>query len=216
MKYSIKDDFVEHGYGDKIASKVDFLLNGMIYVPGVFKFDNNSIKIYSDGFDYLDGKIDITRDNDVVVDFYFRSRNDKKCHYHYEDGKIRYIVSESSGLYIIKGKDKLYQLSEVLTENYHKTIDDFGEELEEFKDAIAENIQSVIGQFNGDEITKLELPIQNDPIQLINELKVCIVNWFEMHKDDMEYEGCRNILSGFLETVHRYIYLFRLCKLECK
>jgi hypothetical protein len=32
----------------------------------------------------------------------------------------------------------------------------------------------VIGQFNGDEITKLELPIQNDPIQLINELKICV------------------------------------------
>ena len=74
----------------------------------------------------------------------------------------------------------------------------------------------IIGQFNGDEITKLELPIQNNPLQLINEVKICIVNWFELHKDDMEYEGCRNILSGFLETVHRYIYLFRLCKLECK
>lgn len=98
--------------------------------------------------------------------------------------------------------------------DYHKTIDDFGDELEEFKDAIAENIQSIIGQFNGDEITKLELPIQNDPLQLINEVKICVVNWFELHKDDMEYEGCRNILSGFLETVHRYIYLFRLCKIN--
>ena len=96
--------------------------------------------------------------------------------------------------------------------DYHKTIDDFGDELEEFKDAIAENIQSIIGQFNGDEITKLELPIQNDPLQLINEVKICVVNWFELHIDDMEYEGCRNILSGFLEVIHKYIYLFRLCK----
>ena len=102
------------------------------------------------------------------------------------------------------------------TMSMHKTIDDFGGELEGFKDAIAENIQSIIGQFNGDEITKLELPIQNDPLQLINEVKICVVNWFDLHKDDMEYEGCRNILSGFLETVHRYIYLFRLCKIECK
>lgn len=98
--------------------------------------------------------------------------------------------------------------------DYHKTIDDFGDELEEFKDAIAENIQSIIGQFNGDEITKLELPIQNDPLQLINEVKICVVNWFELHKDDMEYEGCRNILSSFLEVVHKYIYLFRLCKIN--
>ena len=100
--------------------------------------------------------------------------------------------------------------------SFHKTIDEFGDELESFKDAIAENIQSVIGQFNGDEITNLLLPIQNDPIQLINELKICVVNWFELHKDSMEYEGCRNLLSGFLEVIHRYIYLFRICKIESR
>ena len=98
---------------------------------------------------------------------------------------------------------------------YHEKIDEFGDELESVKDAISENIQSIIGQFNGDEITKLELPIQNDPLQLINELKICVVNWFELHKDDMEYEGCRNILSGFIEVIRRYIYLFRICKIEC-
>lgn len=100
--------------------------------------------------------------------------------------------------------------------SYHTTIDNFGNELEQFKDAISENIQSIIGQFNGTEICKLELPIQSDPLQLINELKICVTNWFNLHKDDMEYEGCRNILSGFLETVHRYIYLFRICKIESK
>ena len=105
MKYSIKDDFISHGYNNKIANKVDFLLNGLIYIPGVFNFDNDSIKLYSDGFDHLEGKIDITNENDVVVDFYFDSRNDEKCHYQYKDGKIRYIVSQRCGLYIIKGKE---------------------------------------------------------------------------------------------------------------
>ena len=105
MKYSIKDDFIEHGYKEKIATKVDRLLNGLIYVPGVFNFDGNSIKIYSDGFDHLEGKIDVTEGNDVIVDFYFHSRNDDACHYQYKDGKTRYIVSNNGGLYIIKGKD---------------------------------------------------------------------------------------------------------------
>lgn len=136
------------------------------------------------------------------------------------DGEYRKPKEEISKDVIFVAKimafaDKFKQLHWAsVSMDYHKTIDDFEEELEEFKDAIAENIQSVIGQFNGDEITKLELPIQSDPLCLINELKICVVNWFELHKDDMEYEGCRNILSGFLETIHRYIYLFRLCKIN--
>ena len=139
-----------------------------------------------------------------------------------QDGEYRKPKDEISKDIIFVAKimafaDKFKQLHWAsYSMSYHKTIDDFGDELESFKDAIAENIQSVIGQFNGDEITKLELPIQNDPIQLINELKICVANWFELHKDDMEYEGCRNLLSGFLEIVHRYIYLFRICKLESK
>ena len=139
-----------------------------------------------------------------------------------QDGEYNKSAEDISSDIIFVAKimafaDKFKQLHWAsVTMSMHKTIDDFGGELEEFKDAIAENIQSIIGQFNGDEITKLELPIQNDPLQLINEVKICVVNWFDLHKDDMEYEGCRNILSGFLETVHRYIYLFRLCKIECK
>ena len=139
-----------------------------------------------------------------------------------QDGEYNKSAEDISSDIIFVAKimafaDKFKQLHWAsATMSMHKTIDDFGGELEEFKDAIAENIQSIIGQFNGDEITKLELPIQNDPLQLINEVKICVVNWFDLHKDDMEYEGCRNILSGFLETVHRYIYLFRLCKIECK
>ena len=139
-----------------------------------------------------------------------------------QDGEYNKSAEDISSDIIFVAKimafaDKFKQLHWAsATMSMHKTIDEFGDELEGFKDAIAENIQSIIGQFNGDEITKLELPIQNDPLQLINEVKICVVNWFDLHKDDMEYEGCRNILSGFLETVHRYIYLFRLCKIECK
>ena len=105
MEYSIRNDFISHGYNNKIANKVDFLLNGLINIPGIFNFDNNSIKIYSDGFNHLEGKIDITNENDIVVDFYYDSSNNEKCHYQYKDGKIRYIVSQRYGLYIIKAKE---------------------------------------------------------------------------------------------------------------
>jgi len=99
-----------------------------------------------------------------------------------------------------------------VNDSYHKELDNFGNELESYKDAIAENIQSIIGQFNPDEFTKLTLPCGNDPLVIINELKQCVFNWFELHKDDMEYEGCRNETSNFIQVIKKYIYIFRLCK----
>ena len=98
--------------------------------------------------------------------------------------------------------------------SYHKAIDEFCDYLEEYKDAIAENIMSIIGQFDGNKITRLTLPIGDNPLEIINELKICLNNWFQLHEDDIEYEGCRNATSGFLENVHKYIYLFRLCKIQ--
>jgi hypothetical protein len=98
--------------------------------------------------------------------------------------------------------------------SYHEALGKFGDELEDYKDNIAENIQSIIGQFKADEFTKLELPLGDDPLVIINELKQCVTNWFNLHVDDMEYEGCRNATSGFLEVIHKYVYLFRLCKIN--
>lgn len=96
--------------------------------------------------------------------------------------------------------------------SYHRALDDFCNELEEYKDAIAENIQSIIGQFSGKEFTHISLPVSNDPLEIINELKICVNNWLKCHKEGVEYEGCRNATSGFLETVHKYVYIFRLCR----
>lgn len=94
----------------------------------------------------------------------------------------------------------------------HKCIDEFMEELEEYKDAIAENIQGIIGQFKASDFCKIELPINEDALCIINELKQCVHNWFTCHTDDVEYEGCRSLTSAFLETIHKYVYLFRLCR----
>lgn len=98
--------------------------------------------------------------------------------------------------------------------SYHKALDEFYEIINNYKDDIAENIQSIIGQFNGNQFTRLELPIGDNPLEIINELKICVNNWFNLHTDDVEYEGCRNITSGFLEQIHKYIYIFRLCKIN--
>ena len=96
--------------------------------------------------------------------------------------------------------------------SYHKALDDFYDEIEKYKDEIAENIQSIIGQFTGKEFTKLELPIDDNPLSIINELKICVTNWLNLHKDEEEYIGCESLTTAFLAVVHKYIYLFRLCK----
>lgn len=96
--------------------------------------------------------------------------------------------------------------------SYHKAIDAFCDEMEKYKDAIAENIQAIIGQFENAQFRKLELPLEDNPLGVINELKQCCQNFMERHKDDVEYEGCRNATSGFLETIYSYVYQFRLCK----
>jgi len=96
--------------------------------------------------------------------------------------------------------------------SYHKSIDDFCEELEEYKDAIAENIQSVDGQFTGGEFHHIELPCSDNPLEVINELKQCVVNWLQCIDGCENYEGCVNATEDFLETIHKYIYIFRICK----
>lgn len=97
--------------------------------------------------------------------------------------------------------------------SYHNALDDFLTKLESYKDAIAENIQGVIGfQFKPEDFTQITLPVQDNPICLLNELKICLQNFMKEHEDDVEYEGCRNATSGMLEDVYKYLYIFRICK----
>lgn len=96
----------------------------------------------------------------------------------------------------------------------HVVVDDFCKAIEDYKDAIAENIQAIIGQFKADEILfhEIKLPIGDNPLDIINQLKQVVVNWFNSTKDDMAYEGCRNSTSSFIEMIYKTIYLLRLCK----
>lgn len=93
--------------------------------------------------------------------------------------------------------------------NMHKILDDFYGELESYKDAIAENIQSIVGDFNANQFLTLSIPSGDNPELLLSTIAKCVESWMEAHKTDMKYEGCRNASSGFLETVHKYIYLVR-------
>lgn len=97
---------------------------------------------------------------------------------------------------------------------YKDTISNFKWVVETYKDDIADYIQSIIGEIKGSAISKLDLPISDNPLDIINELKICVQNWFTLHNDNMEYEGARHLTSAFLAQIHKYIYLFRLCKVS--
>ena len=91
---------------------------------------------------------------------------------------------------------------------YKDTINNFKWVVENYKDDISEYIQSIIGEIKGAAISKLELPVSDNPLDIINELKICVQNWFILHEDEIEYEGARHLTSAFLAQIHKYVYLF--------
>lgn len=103
-------------------------------------------------------------------------------------------------------------LSDEINREYKCQIGDLRYYIEDYIRMIKENIQSIIGIINASDITKVELPVSNNPLELINELKICVNNWFLCIKDNIEFEGCKFITSQFLSQIHRSIYLFRLYK----
>lgn len=116
---------------------------------------------------------------------------------------------------IIAFYNKFKLIFDKLSDSPYRThMNDFVWRLETYKQDVLENVQSIIGTIQGGDITKIELPISDNPLELLNELKIAVVNWFKLHEDDMEYEGCRSDASNFLSVVHKAIYVFRLAKIS--
>lgn len=99
-------------------------------------------------------------------------------------------------------------------DSMHKRIDEFYAEIEKFKDNIAENVQGVLGQFRSDEVVRT---INLDGLN--GDAETCIVSL----RDDVEdylrsvnslehFEGVKNECSNFIETIYKFIYLFKLAK----
>ena len=104
---------------------------------------------------------------------------------------------------ILSKYDNIYQINISLHSENNK---------DNYLEDIFEVVQSIIGVLQGSDITKIELPISDNPLEIINELKQCVQNWFTLHVDDIEYEGARSLTSSFLSDIHKYVYLFRLDK----
>ena len=103
-----------------------------------------------------------------------------------------------------------------LTATYKEQINQFSWIIQDYIDNTLNIIQSIIGEINGSDITKIELPVSDNPLEIINELKICVQNWLTCHDDNIEYRGLINITETFLAQIHKYIYLFRLSKVSAK
>lgn len=97
-------------------------------------------------------------------------------------------------------------------QEYRNTLYDIKYQLDDYVRNIMENIQSIIGVIEQSQLNKVDLPISDNILEILNELKICINNWFILHKDDVEYEGCKYFTQMILAFVHRAIYMFRLLK----
>ena len=98
--------------------------------------------------------------------------------------------------------------------NYKNVIGDFYWILHDYTDNMFQIIQSIIGEIQGADLAEVKLPVSDNPLELINEVKIMIQNFVNKHKEDNEYIGAVSKSSDFLATVHKYIYNFRLAKVS--
>lgn len=97
-------------------------------------------------------------------------------------------------------------------QQYRSLICDIKYQFEDYVRNIMENIQSIVGVIEQSTLNKVELPVSDNILEILNEIKQCINNWTLLRKDDVEYEGCKYYTQMILAYVHRAIYMFRLIK----
>lgn len=96
----------------------------------------------------------------------------------------------------------------------HVILDKFIKDMENFKDTIAEVLQGIGGQFKASHelFQHINLPLGDSSLHVMDELKNVITEWFFTREDNIDYEGARNTVSGFLEIIYKNIYLLRLAR----
>lgn len=111
-------------------------------------------------------------------------------------------------------KFRAFDLTSKINTEYRMNLNDFCWSLKQYTEDMSMIIQSIIGEIQGSSISKINLPISNNPLEIINELKIMVQNWVNEHTDDVEYRGGVSTSEQFLATIHKYIYKFRLSKIS--
>lgn len=92
----------------------------------------------------------------------------------------------------------------------HKRVDEFLDALDSFQDEVAENGQGTIGQFGPNDLTTTHLGFTT-PLEAIEALNKETIAFHEEMCESDEFIGIVNSIEGFLMTLKRYVYLFRIC-----
>lgn len=122
-----------------------------------------------------------------------------------------YLVSLEGKLsgYHIRLKELHYSATSM---NIHKLTDEFNEELLEFEDAIAENLQPLpnFGVIHVGEIQP-EIP----EARTFKDLLLCVrgvLADFKKQTTEVMFSGANSIVDEFFATVNKYVYLTNIAE----
>lgn len=90
----------------------------------------------------------------------------------------------------------------------HVVIDKFSDQLSDFEDEFAEDIQAIYGQFNITEANPV-LPPADNAEDLLLMIRADLANMKDLLEEKM-YTGALNELEDFFHVVNQTIYLIRL------
>ena len=110
--------------------------------------------------------------------------------------------------------EKAFRAVDLTTKNdiYKINITDFSWMLKNFTEEMYQIIQSIIGEVQGSAISQIELPVSDNPLELLNEIKIMLQNFTDKHNDDKEYKGAVFTANQFLANIHKFIYKFRIAR----
>lgn len=111
-------------------------------------------------------------------------------------------------------KFRTSDLTAKINNEYKTNLNDFCWALKQYTEDMSMIIQSIIGEIQGSSISKITLPVSNNPLEIINELKIMLQNWIATHIEDKEYQGAVSTSEQFLAVIHKYIYKFRISKIS--
>lgn len=109
-------------------------------------------------------------------------------------------------------KFRTIDLTAKVNSEFKMNLIDFCWALKQYTEDMSMIIQSIIGEIQGSSISKITLPVSDNILEIINELKIMVQNWVDEHTEDKEYKGAVFTSEQFLSIIHKYIYKFRLNK----
>lgn len=93
----------------------------------------------------------------------------------------------------------------------HEYLDDFLEILDDYQDALAEDIMGVLGsRLNPNSINGTTCRA-NNALEFLDQVNTDTIAFYEKISDDTNYVGIKSETETFIHNIKKYNYLFNLC-----